>query len=157
MDDDLVKDDTNTSIIDDTVATDAKAQPADILINMEGLIKNHLVALDRLAEELKKHKDMLDDIFTNDETYQQHLKQAEEANKVKAQTRTQVLKQPQAADLDKKVKEFKMEIKEHQNSLSDYLQEYQRMSGVNEIENDKGEMLEIVYSAKLIKKSSYQR
>lgn len=127
---------------------------SDILLNMEGLIKGHISTIDKLSEEAKKLKDMLDDIFSNDPTFQEHDKLAKEAAKVKQNTKQQILKQPQAADLDKKVKDLKADIKENQASLSDYLQEYARMAGVNEIEGDDGEMREIVYSARLIKKSS---
>lgn len=128
--------------------------PSEILLNMEGLIKGHISTIDSLTEEGKKLKDMLDDIFANDPTFQEHDKLAKEAAKVKQNTRQQILKQPQAADLNKKIKDLKADIKENKASLSDYLQEYARMSGVNEIEGDDGEVREIVYTAKLIKKSS---
>lgn len=127
---------------------------SEILLNMEGLIKGHISTIDQLSAEAKKLKDILDDIFNNDPTFQEHDKLAKEAAKVKQGTKQQILKQPQAADLDKKVKDLKADIKENQASLSDYLQEYARMAGVNEIEGDDGEVREIVYTAKLIKKSS---
>lgn len=127
---------------------------SQILVNMESLIKGHIATIEKLEQEANKHKGMLDDILANDPTYQEHEKIAKEASKVKQGTRQQILKQPQAADLDKKVKELKGELKENKASLSDYLQEYARMSGVNEIEGDDGEMREIIYSARLIKKSS---
>lgn len=133
---------------------DAGTASSEILINMESLIKGHISTIDKLTEESGKFKDMLDDIFTNDPIYQEHDKAAKEAAKVKQNTKRRILKQPQAADLDKKIKELKSELKENQASLSDYLQEYARMSGVNEIEGEDGEVREIVYTAKLIKKSS---
>jgi len=127
---------------------------SEILVNMEGLIKGHITAIDKISEELRKHKEMLDDIFANDPTYQEHDKIAKEAVKVKQGTKAQILRQPQAGELDKKVKELKADLKENRSSLSDYLQEYARLSGVNEIEGDDGEVREIVYDARLIKKSS---
>lgn len=136
------------------VAIEPGAKNSEILINMESLIKGHVSTIDKLTIEAKKLKEMLDDIFSNDPTFQEHDKAAKEAGRVKQNTKAQILKQPQAADLDKKVKELKSELKENQASLSDYLQEYARMSGVNEIEGDDGEVREIIYSAKLIKKSS---
>lgn len=128
-----------------------------ILINMEGLIKNHIASIDKLSQEVKKLKEMLDDIFKNDPTYQQHDEKVKEATKVRQTTKQQILKRPQAADLDEKIKSLKSQLKENQTSLSDYLQEYQRLSGVNEIEGDDGEIREIVYVAKLVKKSSIYR
>lgn len=156
-------DDNNAPIIDaeevkepevTQVALEPGAKNSEILLNMESLIKGHIATIEKLTEEARKHKEMLDDIFANDPTYQEHDKAAKEAAKVKQGTKQQILKQPQAAELDKKVRELKSELKENQGSLSDYLQEYARMTGVNEIEGDDGEVREIVYSAKLIKKSS---
>lgn len=126
---------------------------SDIMLNMEGMIKNIIAQNDKLGEEAKKLKEMLDDIFGNDPTYQQHSEAAKEATKIKSNTKKQILKRPEAADLDLKVKSLKSQIKENQASLSDYLQEYARMSGQSEIEGDDGEVREIVYTAKLIKKS----
>ncbi len=125
----------------------------EIIVNMESMIKSHISEIDKLNTELKKHKEMLDDIFKNDKTFQDHLEKAKEASKIKQNTKKQILKRPEAADLDNKVKSFKSQVKETQEALSDYLQEYARMSGVNEIEGDDGEVREIVYVAKLVKKS----
>lgn len=136
------------------VALEPGAKNSEILLNMESLIKGHISTIDKLSVEAKKIKDMLDDIFSNDPTYTEHEKLAKEAARVKQNTKAQILKQPQAADLDKKFKELRSELKENQGSLSDYLQEYARMSGVNEIEGEDGEIREIVYNARLIKKSS---
>lgn len=136
------------------VSLEPGAKNSEILLNMESLIKGHINTIETLSVEAKKHKEMLEDIFNNDPTYQEHDKLAKEATKVKQGTKQQILKQPQAAELDKKVKELKSELKENMGSLSDYLQEYARMAGVNEIEGDDGEVREIVYNARLIKKSS---
>lgn len=126
---------------------------SQIMLNMEGLIKGLISQNEKLNGEAKKNKEMLDDIFANDPTYQEHSEKAKEAAKVKGNTKKEILKRPQAAELDAKVKSLKSQIKENQASLSDYLQEFARMSGTNEIEGEDGEVREIVYTAKLIKKS----
>jgi len=149
-------DDDETTIDGEIVESTNTPQEADkgtILINMESMIKTHMAAIDKLQIEAKKHKEMLDDIFNNDPTYKDNDEKAKEATKVKQGTKAQILKRPEAAQLDQKVKELKSQLKENQASLSDYLQEYARMAGVNEIEGDDGEIREIVYSAKLIRKS----
>lgn len=130
-------------------ATDGQAS---ILVNLEQLIKSHISGIDRLKDELQKHKGMLDDIFENDSTFKEHSEQAKEAAKIKSATKAQIMKQPQVTELSEKVKNMRSEIKEMENALSDYLKEYQRMSGVNEIEGEDGEVREIVYVAKLVKK-----
>lgn len=131
-----------------------KIGSAEILISMESMIKSNVTSIEKSSQEAKKLKEMLDDIFNNDTTFKAHSDEAKAAAKKKQNTKAQVLKQPQASELDNKIKTLKGEIKEAQDALSDYLQEYARLSGVNEIEGDDGEVREIVYSARLIKKSS---
>ena len=124
-----------------------------ILIDMEAMIKNYVESIDKLNQEAKKLKDMLDDIFNNDPTYHDHDEKAKEAAKVRGQTKAEILKRPQAKELSEKIKTMKSEVKEQQSALSDYLQEYEKMSGVNEIEGTDGEVREIVYTARLVKKA----
>jgi predicted RNase H-like nuclease (RuvC/YqgF family) len=124
-----------------------------IIINMESMIKNYLATNDKLSVEAKKLKEMLDDIMNADPTYRQHTEEAKEAAKKKGQTKAEILKRPQAKELDDKLKTLKSEIKENQGALSDYLQEYQRLSGVDEIEGEDGQVRQIVYTARLVKKS----
>jgi uncharacterized protein YlxW (UPF0749 family) len=146
MDDDQVKEPT-------PVATQTSGE---VLINMESLIKTHMAAIDKLEVEVRKNKEMLDDIFNNDPTYKEHADKAKEAAKVKQNTKAQILKQPQAKELDDKVKSLKSQLKENQDALSDYLQEYARLAGVNEIEGEDGEVREIVYQARLVRKSVFR-
>lgn len=114
----------------------------ETLQNIENLIRGHIDDIQDLKVERKKAKEMLDDIFLNDPTFQEHDKVAKEAAKVKSGTKLQILRQPQAAELSKKVKEFTSEIKEGEGALSDYLQEYSKITGATEIEVD-GRMLKI--------------
>lgn len=140
-------------VIDGEVVADGEQNGGQILVNMEAMIKNYVAAIDKLNTEAKKLKEMLDDIFNNDPTFQQHSEAAKEAAKKKGQTKAEILKRPQAKELDDKIRTLKSEAKESQGALSDYLQEYQRMSGVDEIEGEDGEVRQIVYTAKLVKKS----
>lgn len=125
----------------------------DIVINLESLVKTTMAAIDKQAQQAREFKEMLDDILNNDPGYSEAVEKSKEASKVKQGERGRVMKQPQAKDLDDKLKTLKSEMKENQGALSDYLQEYARMAGVNEIEGEDGEVREIVYTAKLIRKS----
>lgn len=129
---------------------------ATLLLRIEEMIKTHLQQIEALSEDITKRKDMLDDIFLNDETYQEHDKVAKEAAKIRSKTKQEILKRPDVADLSNKLKALKSEKKELQTGLSDYLREYQRLSGSNEIEGEDGELREIVYTAKLVKKSPFR-
>lgn|SRR3989338_6575706 len=132
--------------------TSASTDQATILMNLDELIKSNIASLDKLAIELKKQREMFDDSFNNDPTFREHAEKAKEANKVKATTKAQIMRQPAVAQLSEKVKNLRSEIKERQLSLSDYLREYSRMTGVNQIEGHDGEVREIVQEFKLIKK-----
>ena len=90
----------------------------------------------------------------NDETYRIHNEKAKEAAKTKAQTKFQIMQQSANKTLIDKIKAITIEIREADAALSDYLREYERLSGSNEIETDDGVVREIVYVAKLVKKSS---
>ena len=144
--------------MDDQEPQKAVEKPTDndavLLVRIEEMIKTHMAQIDSLQEEITKRKDMLDDIFTNDETYQEHDKVAKEAAKIRTGTKQQIMKRPDAADLSNQLKSLKSEQKELKEGLSDYLREYQRLSGSNEIEGEDGEIREIVYVAKLVKKTS---
>jgi len=137
------------SVVETTSGNDAV-----LLVKIEEMIKTHLSQIDQLAEEVSNHKDMVDDIFVNDPTFGEHDKIAKEAAKVRSKTKAEIMKRPDVAALAGKLKSLKSEKKELQEGLSDYLREYQRLSGSNEIEGEDGEIRQIVYVAKLVKKSS---
>ena len=136
-------------------ATIVEETPAQLLGNLESSIKEHIASIDTAKTELKKLKEMLSDMFSNDSTYQEHDKTVKEAVKIRTKTKLELLKQPAAAQLNTKIKEMSSDLKDLQNALSDYLREYQRLSGSNEIEGDDGEVREIVYVARLVKRSSH--
>lgn len=127
---------------------------ASVITNLDQLIKNYVQSIDKITEEAKKQKEMLDDIFINDSTYREHDEQAKEAAKVKAATKAQIMKQPQVFELSEKIKSMRSEIKELKAALSDYLKEYQRMTGANEVEVEDGEPREIIFTARLVKRNS---
>jgi len=127
---------------------------AEVLVNLESLIKNSITGIDRKKNELRKLNEMVTSFLSQDPTYQEHEKLAKEAGRVKNATKSQLLKQPSVADTMQKVKELKTELKETEDGMSDYLREYQRMSGSNEIQDDNGEVREIIYIAKLLKRAS---
>lgn len=134
----------------------ASASDAALLVKIEEMIKTHMAQIDELGEEASKYKDMLDDILLNDETYQEHEKAAKEAARIKSNTKKEIMKRPDAADLALKLKSVKSQQKELREGLSDYLREYQRLSGSNEIEGEDGELREIVFVAKLVKRSKFR-
>lgn len=141
---------------EETNTTDSSTNDGSLLIRIEEMIRTHLTQIDNLAEQISKHKEMVDDIFKNDSTYQEHDKIAKEAGRIRSKTKSEIMKKPQVADLSNKLKSLKSEKVELEEGLSDYLREFQRLSGLNEIEGDDGQMREIIMTPRLVKKSSFR-
>ncbi len=135
-----------------TPLNDKKGE-ADLVLQLEGLIKNHISQIDKLRIELSDQKGMLADTFENDTTYKVHAEASKVANKVKSATKAEILKRPSVAVIAEKVKSMSSQMKELQAALSDYLGEFNRLSGMTEIEGEDGELREIVYVAKLVRKT----
>ncbi|MCL4360048.1 hypothetical protein M1555_02220 [Patescibacteria group bacterium] len=133
--------------------TAADEGAATVLLNLESMIREYIARIDRTKKELKTRRGMLESALSNDETYRDHDQKVKEANKTKAATKKQILDAPENRALVEKVKEASIEVKELDTALSEYLREYQRMTGSNEIEGEDGEVREIVYVARLVKKT----
>ena len=143
----------DAEVISEETSSSSLGDQATVLLSLEQLIKNHIGSIDKLKDETRKHRQMLEDAFLNDQVYQEHMKIAKEATKQKSATKQTIMKQPANVVLSNKVKSMTNELKEKQMALSDYLLEYQRMTGVNEIEGDDGEVREIVNNARVVKKA----
>jgi multidrug resistance efflux pump len=124
-----------------------------VLLNLESLIKSHILRLEERRDELKKYKELMESGFTHDPSYQEAQAAVKEANKRKRDAKAQLLKLPEVRSVYEKVMECTTDIKEMDAALSDYLREYQRLSGSNEIVDDNGQVHEITYIAKLMKKA----
>lgn len=127
---------------------------ATVSLSLENLIKGHLGTIERLQKEMSEQREMIDNVLTSDATYQEHVEKAKEASKVKSNTLHEIMKRPDMVNVANKLKGARAEMADQQTTLSDLLQEFQRVSGMSEIENEKGEILQIVFNAKLVKSSS---
>jgi len=127
---------------------------AAILINLSEMIKNYIQSIDKIRIEKKKIQEMFEDSFVNNPVYRENAEKAKEAMKVKATTRQQIASQPSVIALGQKIKDTGRDLRERQIALSDYLLEYQRLTGANEFEDAEGQIREIINSAKLIKRSA---
>ncbi len=122
--------------------------------SLVGMINSLVDQIALRKNQLAKLKEMLDDFFLNDPTYQTHDQAVKEAVKIRTGTKKQILKQPQAADLDNQVKDLRSQVKELDTDLSSYLADYAKSSGATTIETTDGVVRQIVYTAKLIKVGS---
>jgi len=124
------------------------------LLELEGLIKQYLSSIENLKKELRSKKEMIDDSFSNDAVYKEQDEKVKADALIKNSTKMQILKTPALTEVKEKVDELRTQIKEAEEILSDYLLQYQKATGFNEIEVDGGETMIIVSRAKLVKGSS---
>ena len=125
----------------------------DTLLNLTNMINTSLGTIEKVKEEKAKLSEMLKSLLDNDPSYLEASEQAKVAGKAKGQARKQVMRMPQASDLDSKVKELSKHLKDITTQMSMYLADYARLSGLSTFEDPNGDVREIVYVAKLVKKS----
>lgn len=126
----------------------------DTLITVTNLITNYLGQINENKRLLTEHRQMVEDALNNDSTYREHTEKAKEANKVKLGTKKQLMQQQNMRELSEKMKELSADLKAARESLSQYLQQYRELTGSNQFEDGKGEVLDIVYTARLVRLSS---
>lgn len=134
-----------------------QSDPATSLITLEGLINNYISKIESHQEELSKIKEMLNDALENDQDYVKAAAEAKEAAKAKSSAKSAVINQPEIARIDEKLKDGTRQLKEMREALSQHLQNYAQMSGSNQFEDENGEVREIVYVAKIVKRSNKYR
>jgi hypothetical protein len=160
MDDQNVQDQdvVEAEVVADTAANGTPAPAGDgqanVLLSLEEMIKKYITRLDNLKVEIKKHKEMYDDSFNNNPTFIENTEKAKEAAKDLKTTKKNIASQPGVIQIALKLKSMRDEAKEMHTSLSDYLLEYQRMTGANEIEGEDGKLRDIINNAKLVVRSA---
>jgi hypothetical protein len=124
---------------------------------IESSIKNHMKLLEELGNNLKTQKEMMKSYLDNDETYMKSSETAKKAAGLKNQAKRLLLNAPAGAELNEKIRGLNEQKKELQDALSYYLREYQRITGLNHFEGEDGEVREIVYMAKLVKRNVFEK
>lgn len=135
----------------------SKPLSAEDLVSLEGLIIGYLAKIERHKEVYNKQKEMLDNIFEHSPEFKEAAAQAKEANGKKNQIKKDLLSTTETSSLNDKVKELKSELRHLQDTLSVYLQQYVQNAATNQIEDDEGQVHEIIYVAKVVKRSSKYR
>ena len=107
--------------------------------------------LKRKNKDFRIRATLIDDTFGNDAVYKEQEVKAKEAVGVKSATKQQILLQPALVETRERIDDLRIQIKEAEEVLSDYLIQFQKSTGFNEIEANNGETLIIVNHAKLVK------
>lgn len=127
---------------------------AELVVSLTNLINANLAEIDTIEKETAQQKEMLDSVLENDSTYREHAEKAKEAARIKSNTKKEIFKRPDVKHVVEKLGELKENIRETREELSNYIQEYAQVSGQNYFEAADGTIQEIVYVAKLRKKSA---
>lgn len=138
---------------DDLETSSNQSADAIVITNLQNLINETLNKINTIGEEVKPLDEMISSVLENDEIYKKHMEEAKQASKVKNATKAEIMKRPDVSNVFAKVKDKKSDLKEAKESLSEYLQEYSRLTGQRQFETSEGTVQEIVYTAKLVKRS----
>lgn len=125
---------------------------AENLTALENLIINYLEKIETHQVETSKLKEMLNSALENDPDYSAACTQVKEATKTKSEAKSRLIKQPEINNLYIQAKEATTQLKEMRTSLSAHLQSYSQIAGTNQFEDKNGQVRQIVYIAKVIKK-----
>lgn len=125
------------------------------VFDLTTLINDYSHTLDEIKGKLREQRQMVKDAFENDQQYHELSEKVKNLNKEKNAIKQRILKTPVAAAATVKIKELQTEVKDMEDKLSGYLQEFQRVSGTNVIEGADGELRQIVPVYRLVKKSKY--
>ena len=142
---------------DNTTASTESTDQATSLISLENLIKSYLNKIDSQQDILKKLREMINDALENDPEYVNAAKEAKQAAQQKSSAKKAVISQPEIAKIHDKLQDGTKQLKEMRASLSAHLQNYAQLSGSTQFEDDDGQIREIVYVAKVVKKNSKYR
>lgn len=155
MDDDQLK---NQDIIDGEEVTEIPAgnpDQANAQFNLEELIKNYIETIGKLKNEIKDTREMFEDSFSNNPTYREASDKLKDVSKARNSIRQQIAKQPSVATIAQKVKDLRFDVNEQTKTLSDLLKDYHEQTGATQIETRDGQIMEIVSTAKLVRKSKF--
>ena len=119
------------------------------LVTVTNLIQNYLGQINENKHVLTEHKQMVEDALNNDETYRNQVEEVKKANKTKQATKKQLMAMQNMRELSEKIRELSADLKAARESLSQYLQQYRELTGSNQFEDGKGEVLDIVFKLSL--------
>jgi hypothetical protein len=141
----------------DTQVSGVMQPRLESLLLIEQAIKDRISKIELLKKEMEPHKEMLASYLENDPVYREHNEAAKKATKQKSATKKQLLTIPAGRAIVEKITELKSNLSELEEGLSYYLREFQAATGANEIEGLDGELRQIVYMAKLVRKTQLNK
>jgi hypothetical protein len=138
-----------------TNPTSSGDSPAQSIMELTTLINRYVGDIQKIRDQMKMHTSMFNDAFENDADYHVQAEKVKDMNKLKQAAKQRIMKTPAMEALTAKVTELKGELKDYQEVLSGYLEQYQKVTGTNIIEGENGEIRQIIPVYRLVKKSKY--
>lgn len=121
-------------------------------MEIESMIHRNLAEIDKLRDQVKTQKEMYDSTIENDAAYAEQAEKEKEVKKATYAIKQKLTKQLSVMEITEKMKDLKEEMKDVQDTISGLAEEYERVSGTNQIMKENGEVLEIVKIYKLQKR-----
>lgn len=128
-----------------------KPNEVDTIIELENMAKASVDHIDRLTSEIRKLTEMMESACLNDEAYRTAAEQVKKITKQRQVAKFNLLQNPATKQIYEKLQDLKQEKKELTSAQSEYLREYKKLSGSNQLELFDGSVMEIITVHKLIK------
>lgn len=124
------------------------------VIDLTAIINRYVADIDKIKDSLKDKNAMFKDGFAGDAKYHEQDMKVKELNKLKNAEKQRILKTPAMEALTAQINDLKLELKDQQDLLSGYLEQYQKASGTNVIETEDGKIREIIPVYKLVNRKA---
>lgn len=144
--------------VTETLKADMKLTPdeaestVDTLLHLEQMIIGYLSDITRLREKMKSQKEMFKQSFEQDKDYSEVNEEQKAIKRKHNEVKQKIAKQDGVTAVKMTIEEIQTELKDAQQSLSDYLHRYVGLTQATSFTGPGGEVLTIVRSAKLVKK-----
>ena len=141
---------------DEVMTTTDLSNPSTVMsiLEIESIVNRFLGDQDKLRQTIKAQKEMYNASFENDAQFSEKNEDMKKLKKEVTAIKQRIVKQPEVVVVNNRINELKEEIKDMQEALTGYLQQYQKVSGTNQFMTEDGEVIEIVNLIKLVRKSS---
>lgn len=127
----------------------ASNELAETLGSLQNVIERHANELQRIAEELKQNRELMNNFFENDTTLQAAQEEAKMASASLKERRGQVANHPQVTSLRVKLTELGEQKKEIEETLSHHLVNYYQLTNSKSFDTSDGDQWEFSVNARV--------
>ncbi len=120
-------------------------------LDLEAMIIRYLDEYEKTKSQYRTQKDMYDSAFENDAEYMQKSKEADELKKGVAAIKQRIVKDPSVIESSNRMKGLKDDMKDIQDAISRYAEQYVTVAQTTELMREDGEVLQIIKNFKLVK------